>query len=141
MKNMRLSRAITFFIVILLASLLWAPTPLLAALSDGFNLAKTIATDNDLSTSEPKILVESVIDTLLGFAGLVALAAIIYGGFLYITSAGDEDRAAKGKKVVLYAVIGLILIGLSAVIVNIVIDIFAGGTPSGCGDLPSEACK
>jgi len=57
----------------------------------------------------------------LTFVGVVALAALIYGGFSYITAFGDEKKAAKGKAVVLYAVIGLIIVGFSVLLVNTVI--------------------
>ena len=32
-----------------------------------------------------------VVNYVLGLAGVLALAAIVYGGFLYITAAGNQD--------------------------------------------------
>jgi hypothetical protein len=43
-------------------------------------------------------------------------------------NSGDEKKAATGKQIVMYAVIGLILIGLSAVIANSVIAIVLGSS-------------
>ncbi|MBI3256078.1 MAG: hypothetical protein HYZ63_03855, partial [Candidatus Andersenbacteria bacterium] len=43
------------------------------------------------------------------------------GGFLYVISGADEGNAKKGKQIVTYAIIGLIIIGLSVAIVNFVV--------------------
>ncbi len=70
--------------------------------------------------------VGNIVKILLMLAGLVAVIYLIYGGVKYITSQGEEEAAEEGKRVILYAIIGLIVIGISAVIVNyIVTAIFA----------------
>jgi hypothetical protein len=71
-----------------------------------------------------------IVNALLTFAALVAAIFIIYGGVRYIISRGDEDAAAEAKNTILYAVIGLIVIGLSAAIVNFAVGVIAG-TPFG----------
>lgn len=70
--------------------------------------------------------IRTIINVLLIFASLVAVIMIIYGGVRYIISRGDEDEAAAAKNTILYAVIGLIVIGLSAAIVNFVIGSISG---------------
>lgn len=70
--------------------------------------------------------IRTIINVLLIFASLVAVIMIIYGGVRYIISRGDEDEAAAAKNTILYAVIGLIVIGLSAAIVNFVIGAISG---------------
>jgi len=71
-------------------------------------------------------IVIQVINILLSLAGLVAVIYLIYGGFRYITSRGDEDEAAEAKNVIIYAIIGLIVIGISAVIVRFIIGAVFG---------------
>ena len=56
--------------------------------------------------------------SLLVLAALAAAIFLIIGGARYIGSQGDEDAAAEAKNTILYAIIGLIVIGLAAVIVN-----------------------
>ena len=68
----------------------------------------------------------------------LSLVAIIAGGFLYITSAGDENRAATGKKIVLYAIVGLLLMAAAAIVVNVIINIFFAGGGQGGGGLGGE---
>lgn len=100
--------------------------PASAQLNEGFGQIRDIAQQSGLSVREPEEFIKLAINTLLSFVGLVALAVVIWGGVLYITSAGDEDRAAKGKRLVLYAIVGLLLIGASAIIVNLAISLFTG---------------
>lgn len=62
-----------------------------------------------------------IINILLSIVAVIAVIMIIYGGVRYIVSAGDEEAAKTAKRVILYAMIGLIVIGLSAAIVNFTI--------------------
>ncbi len=66
-------------------------------------------------------VVVSILNYLLGFVGLIAVAMLIYGGFRYLTSAGNEEVTKKAKSVILYAIIGIVIIALSFVIVNTII--------------------
>ncbi len=56
----------------------------------------------------------------LGIGALVALGALIFGGILYTTSAGNESRIGEAKEWVLGAVIGLFLLFGSYLILNII---------------------
>ena len=77
-----------------------------------------IASGNDLQGS-----IQNVVNWLLGMLGLLAVIVIVYGGVQYILSAGDDKKAENGKRTVLFAMIGLILVGISAVIVNSILSI------------------
>lgn len=61
-----------------------------------------------------------IITFLLAFAGIVAVAVIIIGGFWYLTSAGNEERSEKGKKALINAVIGLVVVILAEALVTII---------------------
>ena len=63
-------------------------------------------------------LVRTILNYFLGFLGIVALAIVIYGGFMYVTAGVNEAGADTGKKVLTYAAIGIVVILLSFVIVN-----------------------
>lgn len=62
-----------------------------------------------------------IINYVLAIVGVVALAYIVYGGFLYITSNGDSSQVDKAKNIVIYAVIGIVVIGVAAALVNFVV--------------------
>jgi amino acid transporter len=65
----------------------------------------------------------SILTWFLGFAGAFAVLAVVYAGFMYITSAGNSDQAEKAKKNLTWAIIGVILVALSSFIVFLVQDV------------------
>ena len=69
-----------------------------------------------------------LIDLALAVVGIVAVAFLIYGGFLYITSAGNEETAGEAKRIILNSIIGLVVIILSYVIVTVIINALARGS-------------
>jgi hypothetical protein len=75
-------------------------------------------------------LFRTIINYALGIAFFVAVIFLIYGGFLYITSGGNETTAKKGQQTVIYALIGIVIIVLSYVIVSVVYR-FVSGTGAG----------
>lgn len=71
--------------------------------------------------SDARSLVNTVLKYFLGFLGLLCTVMIIYGGILYVTSAGEEEKTKKGRNIILYAIIGIIIIVASYAIVNTVL--------------------
>jgi len=65
--------------------------------------------------------ITSIVNALLTLAAVVAAIFVVIGGIRYITAQGDEDAVAQAKNTVIYAVIGVIVIALSAVIINFII--------------------
>lgn len=78
--------------------------------------------------SGPNNLIVTVINIMLGIAFLVAVLFLIFGGFRYIFSAGNEEAAEKGRNTVVNALIGVAIIILSYVIVQIVSRTVSSGT-------------
>lgn len=72
---------------------------------------------------DPLSLLLTIIGLALTFVAVIAAAVLIYGGFLYISSQGDESRAAQAKKLILYAIIGLLVIGAAGFVVNFIFGI------------------
>jgi peptidoglycan hydrolase-like protein with peptidoglycan-binding domain len=64
-------------------------------------------------------LVLLVLKYLLILSGLIATVALVVGGFWYITAAGNEEQAEKGRKALLNAIIGMVIIIMAYAIVNI----------------------
>lgn len=61
------------------------------------------------------------IQIFLGFLGVIALVLVVYGGFLWMTAAGNEEQVTKAKDLLKNAIIGLIIITLAFAITNFVI--------------------
>jgi hypothetical protein len=60
----------------------------------------------------------NVIDMALRVAAIIAIGFIIYGGFRYLTSRGNPDKASAGQDTILKAVIGLVICILASVVVS-----------------------
>ena len=76
---------------------------------------------NPLGTTDAPALIGTIIKSALGIVGSIALLMFIYGGFLWLTSAGSADKITKGKNVIVWAVIGLVVVFLSYTMVGFVI--------------------
>jgi len=85
-----------------------------------------IACDTNPDGQDVADFVLDIINFVLVLVGVVALAVLIWGGVSYIISLGDDSKIATAKKMILYAIIGLIIVGLSGLIVNFTINLFSG---------------
>jgi uncharacterized membrane protein YwzB len=91
--------------------------------SVGQGLLNCNKTDNSVKT-----WIVRIIRVVLAITLAVDVLFLIIGGFLYITSAGNEDRAKKGRTTVINAVIGLIIIVLAYLISTFVVNFFSNQT-------------
>lgn len=64
-----------------------------------------------------KQIAVNVLNFLLSIFGVIAIISLIIGGGMYLTAYGDEKRLDSGKKIVTYAIIGIV-IALSALAVT-----------------------
>lgn len=100
-------------IAFLVAGLGFASTPLSAFAQDNFGLynAFTAGGVNPPSTDQGfvAVMAGNLLRTFLGLVGLVALVAVIYGGFTRMSARGNNEEVAKGNRIVQYAVIGLVV--------------------------------
>lgn len=74
----------------------------------------------------PGILTAYILPT----AFFLVIAFGVYGGILYITAYGNEEKATKGKNTITWSIIGAIVIILAFVIVRFV-SITLLGAPAG----------
>ncbi|OGJ42129.1 hypothetical protein A3B60_00645 [Candidatus Peregrinibacteria bacterium RIFCSPLOWO2_01_FULL_39_12] len=66
-------------------------------------------------------LILTIVNYFLGFLGLLAVIMVIYGGVTYVSSAGNDEAVGKAKKIIMYALIGIVIILLSFVLVRMVL--------------------
>ena len=86
-------------------------------------VAGTVKLSNPLGdTVDIRIILQNILNIAFGFLGAVALLIFVYGGFLWLTSAGNQDKVGKGNKTMFFAVIGLFLIFGSYGIMNLVLN-------------------
>lgn len=79
----------------------------------------------------PAISVGTIISWALGVlfavAALAAVAFLIWGGIKWITSGGDKGKVEAARNTIVAAIIGIIVVVLSFVILNFVIQILGFG--------------
>ncbi|MBU1036918.1 hypothetical protein KKF32_02695 [Patescibacteria group bacterium] len=90
-----------------------------------------------LGTTNLTEIIVKVVRIVLGFLGIIAVIIILYGGYIWMTSVGEEDKINKAKKILINGVIGLIIILSAFAIVSYIIsrfqEITTGGGPGGGG--------
>lgn len=75
-----------------------------------------------LPTTDIRLIVARIIRAVLGLLGLIALSLVLYAGYTIMTSGGNEEKIAQGKKILINAVIGLIIILSAIAIVQFVLN-------------------
>jgi hypothetical protein len=63
-----------------------------------------------LGSSDLRSVVVAIIRILFGLLGLAALGIILYAGYVWQTSGGDEEKIGQAKKILKNGVIGLVII-------------------------------
>jgi len=81
-----------------------------------------------VSRDDIRDIILNLLLTVLLFMGLAAVVVIVIAGIYMVVSVGDETAKEKAKKIITYAIIGLIIIAIAAGVVTIIIDATGGGS-------------
>ncbi len=73
------------------------------------------------NVNTPELLIGNIINTVFGVVGSLALLMFIYGGLTWMTSAGNKEAVDKGKRIITWAAIGLVIIFTSYALVRFLI--------------------
>ncbi|KKQ80449.1 MAG: hypothetical protein UT02_C0008G0002 [Parcubacteria group bacterium GW2011_GWC2_38_7] len=79
---------------------------------------------NFLGVDDPNLVIGRIIKYIIGFAGTIALVTFMYGGTLWLISAGRPDYVDKGKNFMIWAAIGLVIVFSSYILVGQVFTLF-----------------
>jgi Zn-dependent protease with chaperone function len=104
-----------------------AALPAFATLDVGLNYG----TFTGLGTKDIREGVMAIVNVLLGFLGIIAIIIILYGGFVWLISAGSEEKVSQAKKIITAGIIGLIIIFISYAIATFVINQLISATGAG----------
>ena len=74
----------------------------------------------DISTSSPCGWIVDFYKFALYFSGILAFGAIVFGGFMYATSAGNPTRQGTGRSYIQSALLGLLLLAAAYLILNVI---------------------
>ncbi len=125
-KNISRNRLLIYIVPLFFLSFIFLLTRNVGA--DGWNpsdLKGTGLTDRPIFS-----ILMTVINWAITFIGILAVIIFIYGGFVYLTSQGESDKIEQGKKIILYAIVGIIVSVLGVVAVTTINSIITGGQGS-----------
>lgn len=83
--------------------------------------------------SDPRILISRIINIALGFLSVIAVLIVLYAGFLWMTSSGEEEKITRAKQILKSGLIGLLII-LSSWAIAIFVITKLGGAIGGTGN-------
>lgn len=74
----------------------------------------------------PAEIIARIINYVMGFIGILLVGLIVYGGIMYMTSAGSEDKIKSAKAILTYSIIGIVVIFAAYLIAQYVIGALTG---------------
>lgn len=91
---------------------------------EGENIATTTALikfTNPLGTTNTaNKVIANVIDKVLGVVGALALFMFIFGSITWMVSAGNDQQITKGKNILMWATLGMIVVFMSYALVKFI---------------------
>jgi len=93
-----------------------------AGLEKGAIIARQNLAIGISKTRDAKKLLVRWTNFALGFIGLVAVVAVIWAGFLYLTAFGDDGRTESAKKILMWTAVGILLILGAYAIVKLLME-------------------
>jgi len=122
MKNKKI--IIFSLVILILSAIIFFEADLCLAASEA---TKEVKLSNPLEVSaNPSQIIGLIIKSALGVIGGLALVMMVWGGFQWLTSAGNPQKVKKGSSTMIWAIIGLILALGSYVLVNTILNFLAG---------------
>ncbi len=88
-----------------------------------------------------RVIIVRIINVALTFLGIVAVGIVLYAGYLWMTSGGNDEQVAAAKKMLINGVIGLVIIlsafAITSFILRSLVDAINGQAGPGNGGRPA----
>jgi len=107
---------------VMVGVLLFAPVVL--ALETGVEFGEATG----LGSQDIRVTIMQIVRVILGLLGIIAIVLLVYGGFVWMTSGGSEEKIGQAKKIITNTVIGLIIILTSFALATFIINSLLGAT-------------
>lgn len=72
---------------------------------------------------DPRAAILNILLKVTSYVGLIATVVIIIAGIYLLTSMGEEAQKDKAKKIIIYAIVGIIVIALASALVMFLISV------------------
>ncbi|MEK7072570.1 MAG: hypothetical protein AAB969_03300 [Patescibacteria group bacterium] len=124
MKKLTLKKITVGLLSVIVLSLF--ALPVLVSAQGNLNLGLENAAQIGLGDRDLKDSINSIIQLILSFLGILAVIIILWGGFIWMTAAGDEAKVDKAKKLIISGIVGIVIILAAYIIANFVITQVGG---------------
>lgn len=98
-----------------------------AAASPVMAQVNTNITISGYGTNDPEEIVINLINWVLGILALIAVVLILFGGFKWMTAAGNPSKVEEAQKLLIAAIIGMVIVmaawGISLYAVSVLADV------------------
>ncbi|MBI5794625.1 Ig-like domain-containing protein [Candidatus Uhrbacteria bacterium] len=119
----RRSSVLGMSLALLISVGIFVASPVLAVDTESFAAQAGFTTTADVT-----VIITRLIRTAISFIGVIAVAFVLYGGFMFMTAGGNAERVKSAKKILLNALIGLILVFASFAIVSFILNALSTAT-------------
>jgi len=83
-------------------------------------------------TPQPKGTIVGILQNfmqwLLIIVGLLGVIGFVISGIIYLTSAGNEEQAQRGKRTMVYSIVGIIVAMLGVIVMQAAKALLSGNT-------------
>ncbi|KKQ27547.1 MAG: hypothetical protein US42_C0008G0058 [Candidatus Magasanikbacteria bacterium GW2011_GWC2_37_14] len=79
---------------------------------------------NQIGTTDANKMIGRIIKAIMGLMGTVSLILFVYGGVLWMTAAGNSERAGEARKILIWTSLGMMVILGSYGIVDFIFKAF-----------------
>ncbi|HBC40137.1 TPA: hypothetical protein DCZ85_02825 [Candidatus Uhrbacteria bacterium] len=86
---------------------------------------------NPLGISDVRLIIARVIQGALSVSGTLALLMLVYGGILWLTDMGTGKQIQKGKDILIWSTLGIILIASAYVVTTAIFNAIGTGSVTG----------
>jgi multidrug transporter EmrE-like cation transporter len=115
------SRSIVKRIAAAAATIGFSLLPVAAAAQTSLNVGLSYGTYTGLGTADVRVTIAKIINVAMGLLGIIAVVIVLWGGFMWMTAGGAEDRVKDAKKMLFAGVIGLAIVLMAYAIANFVV--------------------
>ena len=93
----------------------------------------------DTGEKDVRVFIVEIVRYFITFLGIIAVAMVMYSGFLWMTSNGEPEKVTKAKRTLINSIIGLIVAISAFAIVTFIISLMEDGMfGSGGGKKPGD---
>ncbi len=113
-NNIKIYNIIIFSFLIFSFFILNIYTINIVSAEENYGLDATIGANPNLKVltqkNDPQTIIGDLVGEILAFVGVLFLLLMIYAGFKYMFSMGNDSEVENAKNLIKYAIIGLIVI-------------------------------